>query len=182
MQSSAEMAELRAVTSKLEAKLDVLIQASGTPSLLSPVPFGPGLTFNAGAPMSAMEGIRDSSSPGLLTPTLDLVSPQTVSDQQVSRRRLILGDGTCLVFTEADVPDPPTTTFADNIPRLNRMWDDTSTYWNRESVLVIHGHPIPIIHWPDVYKRWRRGDWDTIKSNYVDWKVGGFLFLFLSLS
>jgi hypothetical protein len=150
--------------------------------LLSPVPFGPGLTFNAGAPTSAMEGVHDSSSPDLSAPTLNLVSQQTVSDEQISKRTLILADGTCLIFSEADVPNPPTTTFADNIPRLNRMWDDTSNYWNGESVLMIHGHPIPIVRWPDVYKRWRRGDWDTIKSNYVDWKVSGFLFVFVFLS
>jgi hypothetical protein len=118
-----------------------------------------------------MEGVHDSSSPDLSAPTLNLVSQQTVSDEQISKRTLILADGTCLVFAEADVPNLPTTTFADNIPHLNRMWDDTSNYWNGESVLMIHGHPIPIVRWPDVYKRWRRGDWDTIKSNYVDWKV-----------
>jgi len=38
-------------------------------------------------------------------------------------------------------------------------------------VLKILGHPIPIVRWPDVYKRWKQGDWDVIKSNYVDWKA-----------
>jgi hypothetical protein len=88
-----------------------------------------------------------------------------------SSRTLALGDGTSLVFTEDDVPDPPTTTFTDDIPRLNRMWDDTSVYWDQDSVLKILGHPIPVVRWPEVYKRWKRGDWDIIKSNYVDWKV-----------
>jgi hypothetical protein len=188
IQSSAELAELRAVTTKLDAKLDVLLQSGMTDRslLLSLVPFGPGLAFNAGAPVSVMEGICNSSLPGLLAPTLNLISPQTVSAQpcyqKVNECKLILRDGTCIVFAEAEVPDPPTTTFADNIPHLNRMWDDTSTYWNRESVLVIHGHPIPIVRWPDIYKQWRWGDWDTIKSNYVDWKVSRLLFVFLSLS
>jgi len=51
------------------------------------------------------------------------------------------------------------------------MWDDMSVYWKRDLVLKILGHLIPIVHWPEVYKRWKRGDWDVIKSNYVDWKA-----------
>jgi hypothetical protein len=59
------------------------------------------------------------------------------------------------------------------------MWDDMNAHWNGKSVLNILGHPIPIVYWPDVYKWWRQDNWDTIKSNYVDWKVSESLFFLL---
>jgi hypothetical protein len=64
---------------------------------------------------------------------------------------LSLGNGMTIIFTEDNVPAPPTTTFTDNIPRLNSMWDDTSVHWNQDSVLKIFGHPIALSYWPEVY-------------------------------
>jgi hypothetical protein len=170
-QLSAELAELQAVTSKL----DTILQASRVPSVLPSAdvtaPFSPGFVFNLvpcpPLPHTAHCPPSPGTGPQALVPT---------ADPQQSRRpggscTLILSDGTSLVFTEDDVPDPPTTTFTDDIPWLNQMWDDTSTYWNRDLVLKILGHPIPIDHWPEVYKWWKWGNWDVIKSNYVDWKV-----------
>jgi hypothetical protein len=86
-------------------------------------------------------------------------------------RTLRLGSGHVIMFTAQDVPPPPTTTFTDNIPRLNSMWDDTSVHWNHDSVLRIHGHPIALVYWPVVYTRWRPGDWDTLKTQFGHWKV-----------
>lgn len=40
-----------------------------------------------------------------------------------------LGDGTVLNFALNDVPDPIAVTFAQNIDRLNAMWDDDSHHW-----------------------------------------------------
>jgi hypothetical protein len=82
------------------------------------------------------------------------------------------------MFTSQDVPPPPTTTFTDNIPRLNSMWDDTSMYWDQDSVLRILGHPIALVYWPIVYTRWRAGDWDTLKTHYGHWKVCTRCFFF----
>jgi hypothetical protein len=86
-------------------------------------------------------------------------------------RTLKLGSGHIIVFTAQDVPPPPTTTFTDNIPRLNSMWDDTNVQWDHHSVLKIHGHPITLVYWPIVYTRWRPGDWDTLKTQFGHWKV-----------
>jgi hypothetical protein len=84
---------------------------------------------------------------------------------------VLLGNGHSITFTAQDVPPPPTTTFTDNIPRLNGMWDDTSMYWDRDSVLRILGQPIALVYWPIVYTRWRAGDWDTLKTQFGHWKV-----------
>jgi hypothetical protein len=51
-----------------------------------------------------------------------------------------------ITFAAKDVPPPPTTTFTDNIPCLNSMWDDTSMYWDQDSVLKILGDPIAFVY------------------------------------
>ncbi|KAF8240059.1 hypothetical protein L208DRAFT_1234834, partial [Tricholoma matsutake] len=66
-------------------------------------------------------------------------------------RTLLLSDGHSITFTAQDVPPPPMTTFTDNIPCLNSMWDDTSMYWDQDSVFRILGHPIALVYWPIVY-------------------------------
>ena len=92
-------------------------------------------------------------------------------------RTLRLGNGYVIAFTAQDVPPPPTTTFTDNIPRLNSMWDDTSMYWDQDSVLKILGHPIALVYWPIIYTRWKAGDWDTLKTQFGHWKVCYLLIL-----
>jgi hypothetical protein len=163
-------------TFKLDAKLDAILQVSQMLAACSPInprPFGPGLAFNTVQPsLSGVENVCDPALPALslnLVPELTVRTP--LSCPQTSKRRIVLGNGTCLVFSEDDVPDLPTTSFVDNTPHLNRMWDDTSPYWDGKSILMIHGHPVPVSRWPDVYKQWRSGDWDMIKSNFVDWKA-----------
>jgi hypothetical protein len=84
---------------------------------------------------------------------------------------LKLGSGHVIVFTAQDVPLPLTTTFMDNIPHLNSMWDNTTVHWDHHSVLKIHGHPIALVYWPVVYTCWRPGDWDTLKTQFGHWKV-----------
>lgn len=91
-------------------------------------------------------------------------------------RTLQLGNGTALTFTEADIPNPPAISFASDLPRLNRMWDDTSIHWDQQSVLTIHGCPIALIYWKDVYTAksgisWKPGQWKGIKGKWFDWKV-----------
>lgn len=58
---------------------------------------------------------------------------------------LFLGDGKVITFTDADVPNPRAISFVDDIARLNRIWDDTSTFWNpADCVLHIHDHFLAI--------------------------------------
>jgi hypothetical protein len=100
-------------------------------------------------------------------------------------RTLKLGNSTIISFTPDDVPLPPAPTFAHDLPRLNRMWDDTSTYWDGQSALRIKGIPIAIIYWPIVYASskvdgpWKSGHWNILKSRHSEWKVRRTPFLSL---
>jgi hypothetical protein len=139
-------------------------------SIVPPPPSGP---FYPAA--AAAAGVQHPSSASISASAHGTQLPNVTHQQrkEAKTRTLSLGNGTTIVFTEEDVPAPPTTTFTDNIPRLNSMWDDTSVHWDRDSVLKIFGHPIALIYWPEVYTRWKAGDWDTLKSQYVNWKVRG---------
>lgn len=119
-----------------------------------------------------------SSSVSLPTPVLSLQTP-------LPTRSITLAGGLHIVFTENDVPRPPSVSFARDIkkdfPALNGMWDDCTDHWAGFSFLRIHGHPIPIIYWKAVYSskqgnNWKPGEWKLIKSNYFDWKVSVFIY------
>jgi hypothetical protein len=136
-------------------------------SIVQPPPSGPFYPATAGVQHPSSANISASAS----VHGTQLPNVTRQQRKEGKTRTLSLGNGTTIVFTEDDVPAPPTTTFTDNIPRLNSMWDDTSVHWDRDSVLKIFGHPIALIYWPEVYTRWKAGDWDTLKSQYVNWKV-----------
>jgi len=91
-------------------------------------------------------------------------------------RSITLGSGVQVHFTVRDIPDPPAASFAHDIPRLNGMWDDTSEHWIHWSVLVMAGHPIPLVYWPQVYRYGKTDQWKGTKSKWYEWKVTSSLF------
>jgi hypothetical protein len=99
-------------------------------------------------------------------PAISFVAPTTFSE-----RTLILGNRHVVRFTVESIPDPPFVSFANNLPRLNSMWDDTTPHWCGMSPLVIGGHPIAVVYWPDVYKYGKKDQWKGTKAKWFEWKV-----------
>jgi hypothetical protein len=102
-------------------------------------------------------------------------SPSPIGNPKT--RTILLGDGTRIEFTANDVGPPPAVSFANDLPQLNRMWDDTSAFWDGNSVLVIKGVPIPIVYWKEVYARsklggssWKPGHWKRVKGSWCEWE------------
>jgi hypothetical protein len=84
---------------------------------------------------------------------------------------LDLGNGRTLCFAKQSVPDPPSISFARDLPRLMRMWDDDLPEWNpSEAVLRIQGEPIALKHWQRVYRYGKPGQWAGTKKNWTHWK------------
>jgi hypothetical protein len=96
-------------------------------------------------------------------------------------RELILGNSHAIRFTLEGIPDPPAVSFATNLPRLNSMWDDTTPHWCGSSPLIISGHPIPVVYWPEVYKYGKKDQWKGTKAKWFEWKVVSSL-LYISAS
>ncbi|KAJ6464173.1 hypothetical protein C8R47DRAFT_1026360 [Mycena vitilis] len=97
-------------------------------------------------------------------------STQPASASNLPTRSVQLGINTSISITVDEIKKiaVPATSFAENIERLNQMWDDTSTYWRNDSVLVIDNHPTALIYWPEIFKK--TGLWGAHKSNWNEWK------------
>ncbi|KAJ7222389.1 hypothetical protein GGX14DRAFT_428618 [Mycena pura] len=89
---------------------------------------------------------------------------------KATTRTIILGDSTTITIStdEARKVALPATSFAEDIERLNQMWDDTSPHWRNNSVMRIGDHPIALIYWPQIFKK--TGLWSAHKSNWTEWK------------
>lgn len=86
-------------------------------------------------------------------------------------RILQLADGKSVAFHESDIPDPPAISYAKNIEDLLGVWNDNSPQWNGTSPLKIRNVPIPLIHYPLVYKYWKGSQWKGVKKVWFEWKV-----------
>lgn len=137
---------------------------SMTPIPVAPVPSN-NIAVSAGADYARHELVSST--------------PARSSSAALPLRSLVLANGNRVEFTAADVPPPPSMSFAHDIPLINSMWDDTSLHWGNYSVLNICGVYIPIIYWKKVYSRcpngggsaWKPKQWQSIKNNYSKWKV-----------
>jgi len=84
---------------------------------------------------------------------------------------LRLGNGRTLCFSKQSVPDPPGISFAKEIPRLVKMWDDSSVDWDpAQAVLHIQGEPIALKHWKSVYRYGKAGQWAGAKKLWYQWQ------------
>ena len=103
------------------------------------------------------------------------VSPPSLAEHRPTRTITLAGQFK-LSFTETDVPHAPSISFADDLDALNSMWDDTSSYWQGHSALVVNNFPIAITYWKQVYtskngKNWKPGQWKILKGRYFEWRV-----------
>lgn len=89
-----------------------------------------------------------------------------------SLKVIVLANGTCVEFFPSQVPDPPLISFADDIPKLVRMWDDADpTYNSDECLLKIKGQGIPLRLWETAYKYGGDQRWRGTKDKWSKWKV-----------
>ncbi|KAF9531328.1 hypothetical protein CPB83DRAFT_808968 [Crepidotus variabilis] len=101
--------------------------------------------------------------------------------KDVPTRTLMFRDGTSVTFAESDVVAPPSISFANNLQKLNSMWDKNNPQYR--SPLVIHGMAIPVVYWREVYASrsksrvkgqpsllWKPGQWKGIKNSWSEWK------------
>ncbi|KAJ7129847.1 hypothetical protein C8R43DRAFT_1208619 [Mycena crocata] len=93
-----------------------------------------------------------------------------ISTRTSRSRSIRLANETILTITDDEIKQVsvPATSFAEDIQRLNQMWDDTSTYWKGDSVIVIGNRPIALVYWRDIFKK--TGLWSAHKSNWTEWK------------
>ncbi|KAH9026656.1 hypothetical protein EDB84DRAFT_1563675 [Lactarius hengduanensis] len=157
----------------LQAKLATLLAAVAGGDGTSVAPFlaavvgGPALTpdtVTATATATATDGPPPTSS-GERPLTLAASTPPGPLEF------LKLANGKLLCFSKRSIPDPPSISFARDLPRLMRMWDDSSPEWcPSEAVLHIEGEPIALKHWPALYRYGKSRQWAGTKKNWAHWQ------------
>ncbi|GAW07617.1 protein [Lentinula edodes] len=87
---------------------------------------------------------------------------------------LTVGLGRIVHYKECDLREPPSITFASNIPRLDRVWDDERPSWDPEdcgkNLLSINGTPIALRYWRDVFSGKKSSVWASLKKLWSEWK------------
>lgn len=87
---------------------------------------------------------------------------------------ITIGNGERVTFKYVDILDPPQLTFATNIPRLDRVWDDERPNWDADDcakISVLRGVTVALRYWPDVFKFKDDKRWLAAKTNWTEWKV-----------
>ncbi|KAJ7901212.1 hypothetical protein B0H14DRAFT_2555986 [Mycena olivaceomarginata] len=122
-------------------------------------------------PPSRSEWNSDAST----TSDVPMVSPSSVdagsNAAPLPTRILQLAGGKSVTFDESDIPDPPAVSYAKNIEDLLGVWNDNSPQWNGTSPLKIQNVPIPLVHYPLVYKYWKGSQWKGVKKVWFEWKI-----------
>ena len=84
---------------------------------------------------------------------------------EVKKRSLVIPNlSQPLVFTAFDISDLPYLKYSDNMEGLIHDWEDSS-------YITIHGVPIPLKYWSQVFRWAKPKAWDILKDNWSNWKV-----------
>lgn len=100
------------------------------------------------------------------------------NDNDIKTFTIIIGNSKHLTFKYTDILDPPQLTFANNIPRLDRLWDDEGPNWDPvdcSKVSIISGTTVALRYWPDIYKYKDDKRWQVAKAPWTEWKVCYFI-------
>ncbi|KAJ4486413.1 hypothetical protein C8R41DRAFT_921285 [Lentinula lateritia] len=87
---------------------------------------------------------------------------------------ITIGFGKIVRFKESELSEPPSITFATNISRLDRVWDDERPNWDPEDcgkrLLSINGIPIALRYWRGVFSGKKSSVWASLKKIWSEWK------------
>ncbi|KAF9067475.1 hypothetical protein BDP27DRAFT_1364917 [Rhodocollybia butyracea] len=79
-----------------------------------------------------------------------------------------------LSFNYSDIPDlTQQLSFANDIPRLDRIWDDEGANWNAEEcrkISSINGIAVALRYWREIYSNKKDKRWKGIKASWTEWK------------
>lgn len=134
-----------------------------------------------GSTEAMVDGITNNHrAPSVVVPLqAAMLSEQTPSSAAPSPDPLEcieLANGRILSFSKKSIPDPPSISFAKDLPRLVRIWDDGASEWTpADAVLRIQGEPIALKYWPDLYRYGKSHQWSGIKGNWTKWQVRPYI-------
>ncbi|KAJ3844847.1 hypothetical protein EV361DRAFT_942974 [Lentinula raphanica] len=87
---------------------------------------------------------------------------------------LKIGHGQVITYTENDLRTPKQVSFAPDIIRLNRVWDDEGPDWDPidcGNILSLNNIPIAVRYWRDAFSGKKNSKrWKAMKSSWTEWK------------
>jgi len=181
---AAQIQESPTLIEQLEQLEQIQAQLATLTAAIAARNGGNGAGVASSAPTTAVAAVMDGPAtahgrsgdfdstdvPECLPPTFTATSP-TPAPGSGPLKCLTLGNGMELTFSKQEIPDPPSISFARDLPWLMRMWDDESPEWApSEAVLRIHGEPIALKYWQEVYRYGKSGQWAGMKKNWTHWE------------
>ena len=108
--------------------------------------------------------IQSPGNPSLKQPK-STVSESNLLSEATKKRCLVMPNlSQPLVFTSFDISELPYLRYSDNMEGLIHDWEDSS-------YITIHGVPIPLKYWSQVFRWAKPKVWDILKDNWSNLKV-----------
>lgn len=134
-----------------------------------PIPF---LSPPSTTPMTTGALASNSTTATSATPTNELVIAGAMEETTFS---LAIGHGQIIRYKYSDIREPRQISFATNIVRLDRIWDDESLNWDpidcTRNLLQINGTAIALRYWQTVFSGKKNRVWSWLKKLWTEWKV-----------
>ena len=116
--------------------------------------------------------LQPPSYPHPSSPTLNMFTVAADDRRDDKEIEVRLSHTTVMKVGRSMIPDPPLISYAKDIAKLNRVWDDTSPFWSPTEVpFQIQEVPVALTYWKDLYAYGKTGHWKGTKSKWADWKV-----------
>ncbi|KAJ3806187.1 hypothetical protein F5876DRAFT_80954 [Lentinula aff. lateritia] len=133
-----------------------------------PIPF---LSPPSTTPMTTGALASNSMTATSATPTNGLVIAGAMKETTFS---LAIGHGQIIRYKYSDIREPRQISFATNIVRLDRVWDDESLNWDpidcARNLLQINGTAIALRYWQMVFSGKKNRVWSWLKKLWTEWK------------
>lgn len=109
-----------------------------------------------------------------VAPTTNAVTAANgTGDERV--HSLTIGHGQVLTYKYSHIREPHQISFATNIARLDRVWDDERPNWDSidcaKNLLEINGMGIALRYWQVVFSGKKNKVWSWLKKLWIEWKV-----------
>ncbi|KAJ3805291.1 hypothetical protein F5876DRAFT_81936 [Lentinula aff. lateritia] len=108
-----------------------------------------------------------------VAPTTNAVTAANgAGDERV--HSLTIGHGQVLTYKYSHIREPRQISFATNIARLDRVWDDERPNWDSidcaKNLLEINGMGIALRYWQEVFSGKKNKVWSWLKKLWIEWK------------
>lgn len=169
--------DLRTTNTRLQTPVGSTVIGASPVFGIACTPVNNGGTLNDASPRNAGTSNANTSSAASINESP--ANSITFANEHEKIYVVTVGFGKTIRYKERDLREPPSITFATNISRLDRVWDDEQPGWDPEdcgkNLLSINGAPVALRYWRDVFSGKKNSVWASLKKLWSEWKVDSFI-------